>query len=57
VGVFSYAGMPWPEAERNMRLFAREVMPALQKLGPAPGAVLSPAAPVSGAIDVGLLAT
>jgi alkanesulfonate monooxygenase SsuD/methylene tetrahydromethanopterin reductase-like flavin-dependent oxidoreductase (luciferase family) len=32
VGVFSYAGMPWTEAERNMRLFAREVMPALQKL-------------------------
>jgi alkanesulfonate monooxygenase SsuD/methylene tetrahydromethanopterin reductase-like flavin-dependent oxidoreductase (luciferase family) len=35
VGVFSYAGMPWEEAERNMRLFAREVLPALQKLGPA----------------------
>jgi alkanesulfonate monooxygenase SsuD/methylene tetrahydromethanopterin reductase-like flavin-dependent oxidoreductase (luciferase family) len=33
VGVFSYAGMPWAEAERNMKLFAREVMPALQKLG------------------------
>jgi hypothetical protein len=32
VGVFSYAGMPWEEAERNMRLFAREVLPALQKL-------------------------
>ena len=32
VGVFCYAGMPWEEAERNMRLFAREVMPALQKL-------------------------
>ena len=32
VGVFSYAGMPWAEAERNMRLFARDVMPALQKL-------------------------
>jgi alkanesulfonate monooxygenase SsuD/methylene tetrahydromethanopterin reductase-like flavin-dependent oxidoreductase (luciferase family) len=24
-GLFSYAGMPWEEAERNMRLFAREV--------------------------------
>jgi alkanesulfonate monooxygenase SsuD/methylene tetrahydromethanopterin reductase-like flavin-dependent oxidoreductase (luciferase family) len=35
VGVFSYAGMPWEEAERNMRLFAREVLPALQKLDPA----------------------
>ena len=32
VGVFSYAGMPWEEAERNVRLFAREVMPALHAL-------------------------
>jgi len=32
VGVFSYAGMPVAEAERNMRLFARSVMPELQKL-------------------------
>jgi alkanesulfonate monooxygenase SsuD/methylene tetrahydromethanopterin reductase-like flavin-dependent oxidoreductase (luciferase family) len=31
VGVFSYAGMPYEDAERNMRLFAREVMPALQQ--------------------------
>jgi alkanesulfonate monooxygenase SsuD/methylene tetrahydromethanopterin reductase-like flavin-dependent oxidoreductase (luciferase family) len=31
-GVFSYAGMPPEEAERNLRLFAREVMPALQRL-------------------------
>jgi alkanesulfonate monooxygenase SsuD/methylene tetrahydromethanopterin reductase-like flavin-dependent oxidoreductase (luciferase family) len=38
VGVFSYAGMPWDEAERNLRLFAREVMPAVKKL-----AVTSPA--------------
>jgi len=36
VGVFSYAGMPYEDAERNLRLFAREVMPALQKLGAAP---------------------
>jgi hypothetical protein len=35
VGVFSYAGMPWEEAERSQRLFAREVMPALQRLGRA----------------------
>jgi alkanesulfonate monooxygenase SsuD/methylene tetrahydromethanopterin reductase-like flavin-dependent oxidoreductase (luciferase family) len=35
VGVFSYAGMPYPEAERNLTLFAREVMPALQKLDTA----------------------
>jgi hypothetical protein len=32
VGVFSYAGMPAAEAERNMRLFAKEVMPPLQRL-------------------------
>jgi alkanesulfonate monooxygenase SsuD/methylene tetrahydromethanopterin reductase-like flavin-dependent oxidoreductase (luciferase family) len=56
VGVFSYAGMPYVDAERNMRLFAREVMPALQKLSaeaPAPGrgAEASAAAPV----NVGLL--
>jgi alkanesulfonate monooxygenase SsuD/methylene tetrahydromethanopterin reductase-like flavin-dependent oxidoreductase (luciferase family) len=31
-GVFSYAGMPWDEAERNMRLFARELLPELKKL-------------------------
>jgi alkanesulfonate monooxygenase SsuD/methylene tetrahydromethanopterin reductase-like flavin-dependent oxidoreductase (luciferase family) len=37
-GLFSYAGMPWDEAERNMRLFAREVMPELKKVG-APAAV------------------
>jgi alkanesulfonate monooxygenase SsuD/methylene tetrahydromethanopterin reductase-like flavin-dependent oxidoreductase (luciferase family) len=33
-GVFSYAGMPYDEAERNMRLFAAEVMPELKKLAP-----------------------
>src|SRR5712692_7683913 len=33
VGVFSYAGMPCDEAERNVRLFAANVLPALQKLG------------------------
>jgi alkanesulfonate monooxygenase SsuD/methylene tetrahydromethanopterin reductase-like flavin-dependent oxidoreductase (luciferase family) len=35
VGVFSYAGMPPDEAERNMRLFAREVRPALASVGDA----------------------
>jgi alkanesulfonate monooxygenase SsuD/methylene tetrahydromethanopterin reductase-like flavin-dependent oxidoreductase (luciferase family) len=42
VGVFSYAGMPIAEAERNMRLFARTVLPRLQALGveqAAPAAV------------------
>src|SRR5207253_2068048 len=36
VGVFSYAGMPYDEAERNMRLLAKEVMPELKKPAPAP---------------------
>ena len=35
IGVFSYAGMSREESERNMRLFAREVMPRLQN-GEAP---------------------
>jgi len=35
VGVFGYAGMPVAEAERSMRLFAAEVLPTLQGLGPA----------------------
>ncbi len=34
IGVFSYHGMPREEAERNMRLFAAEVMPALKDLPP-----------------------
>ena len=32
VGVFSYAGMPYEMAEKNMRLFAAEVMPRLKKM-------------------------
>jgi alkanesulfonate monooxygenase SsuD/methylene tetrahydromethanopterin reductase-like flavin-dependent oxidoreductase (luciferase family) len=45
IGVFSYAGMPWDEAERNMRLFAREVLPALKRLEDLPGqAASAPAA-------------
>ena len=35
MGVFSYAGMPHDEAERNMKLFAGTVMPELKKLAPA----------------------
>ena len=31
VGCFSYANMPAAESERNMRLFAREVLPELKK--------------------------
>jgi alkanesulfonate monooxygenase SsuD/methylene tetrahydromethanopterin reductase-like flavin-dependent oxidoreductase (luciferase family) len=32
--IFSYAGMPWADAERSMRLFAREVAPRLREVGP-----------------------
>ena len=28
----AYAGMPWAEAERNLRLFTATVMPELKKL-------------------------
>jgi alkanesulfonate monooxygenase SsuD/methylene tetrahydromethanopterin reductase-like flavin-dependent oxidoreductase (luciferase family) len=33
-GVFSYAGMPYEDAERSMRLFASEVMPRLKAHAP-----------------------
>ncbi|MBM3941314.1 MAG: LLM class flavin-dependent oxidoreductase [SAR202 cluster bacterium] len=36
VGVFSYAAMPYEEAEGSMKLFAREVLPALQRFEPRP---------------------
>jgi alkanesulfonate monooxygenase SsuD/methylene tetrahydromethanopterin reductase-like flavin-dependent oxidoreductase (luciferase family) len=36
VALFSYGGMPWELAERNMRLFAKEVMPELKRHVPAP---------------------
>jgi alkanesulfonate monooxygenase SsuD/methylene tetrahydromethanopterin reductase-like flavin-dependent oxidoreductase (luciferase family) len=29
-GVFSYAGMPYADAERSMRLFASDVLPRLK---------------------------
>ncbi|HZR81671.1 MAG TPA: LLM class flavin-dependent oxidoreductase [Candidatus Binatia bacterium] len=35
VAIFSYAGMSFPDAERSMRLFAREVLPEL-KSSPIP---------------------
>jgi alkanesulfonate monooxygenase SsuD/methylene tetrahydromethanopterin reductase-like flavin-dependent oxidoreductase (luciferase family) len=47
VGVFSYAGMPYDEAERNLRLFATEVMPAVKKMAvtaPAPAEAVPAAA-------------
>ena len=43
VGVFSYAGMPAAEAERNMRLFATDVMPALQRLDREPASAVQSA--------------
>ncbi len=57
VGVFSYAGMPWEEAERNMRLFAREVMPEVKKIDVAARATAPRPAPAGAALDVGLLGT
>ena len=44
---FSFAGMPYHEAERSLRLFAREVMPELRRweAEPSPDQV-RPAAPV-----------
>jgi alkanesulfonate monooxygenase SsuD/methylene tetrahydromethanopterin reductase-like flavin-dependent oxidoreductase (luciferase family) len=35
IGVFRFGGMPPAEAERSMRLFAKEVMPELKKISPA----------------------
>jgi alkanesulfonate monooxygenase SsuD/methylene tetrahydromethanopterin reductase-like flavin-dependent oxidoreductase (luciferase family) len=43
-GVFSYAGMPWAEAERNMRLFASAVAPRLRALDALPLGAARPAA-------------
>jgi alkanesulfonate monooxygenase SsuD/methylene tetrahydromethanopterin reductase-like flavin-dependent oxidoreductase (luciferase family) len=34
--IFKYGGMPIEQATKSMRLFAREVMPALKELSPAP---------------------
>jgi alkanesulfonate monooxygenase SsuD/methylene tetrahydromethanopterin reductase-like flavin-dependent oxidoreductase (luciferase family) len=44
IAVFSYGGMPPELAERNMRLFASEVMPALQREGIESVTVNAPAA-------------
>ncbi|MBI4609031.1 MAG: LLM class flavin-dependent oxidoreductase, partial [Candidatus Rokubacteria bacterium] len=55
VGVFSYAGMPYDEAERNMRLFAKEVMPALKRVGREPVAGQVAPRRAGAELDVGLL--
>ena len=36
---FAYGGMPYEEANRNMRLFAERVMPEIQRLGSQQGAL------------------
>src|SRR5438067_1566830 len=45
VACFRYAGMPVDEAERSMRLFAREVLPELKTLGGEAPARPAPAEP------------
>ena len=37
-GVFSYAGMPYDMAEKNLRLFASEVLPRLKAHAPVKAA-------------------
>jgi hypothetical protein len=34
--IFKYGSMPMQEAEKSMRLFSKEVMPALKALKPEP---------------------
>jgi alkanesulfonate monooxygenase SsuD/methylene tetrahydromethanopterin reductase-like flavin-dependent oxidoreductase (luciferase family) len=55
VGVFSYAGMPYDEAERNIRLFARDVMPELRKVAAGTPTPAAKPAPAPATVDVGLL--
>jgi alkanesulfonate monooxygenase SsuD/methylene tetrahydromethanopterin reductase-like flavin-dependent oxidoreductase (luciferase family) len=42
VAVSQYGGMPYDEGERNLRLFASEVMPALRELPEHPGFAAEP---------------
>jgi alkanesulfonate monooxygenase SsuD/methylene tetrahydromethanopterin reductase-like flavin-dependent oxidoreductase (luciferase family) len=55
VGVFSYAGMPYEDAERSMRLFARAVMPALRTVRTGAPAGVADEAPDGAPVNVGLL--
>jgi hypothetical protein len=41
--IFKYGAMPIDKAEKSMRLFAKEVMPALQALNPRPITAEAPA--------------
>jgi len=47
--IFKYGSMPMAATEKSMRLFAKEVMPALKELRPAPltvnGRAAAPATP------------
>jgi hypothetical protein len=40
--IFKYGAMPIDKAEKSMRLFAKEVMPALKALNPKPIAAEAP---------------
>src|SRR5581483_4099011 len=57
VGVFSYAGMPFEEAERNLRLFAEQVLPAIARLEPPPPAGPAHVGPREAEFPSGLLGT
>jgi alkanesulfonate monooxygenase SsuD/methylene tetrahydromethanopterin reductase-like flavin-dependent oxidoreductase (luciferase family) len=45
ISAFKFGGMPYEEARASMRLFAKEVMSELRKLGPDPLFNTEPAAP------------
>ena len=38
MGAFSYGGMPYGEAERNLRLFAEAVLPEVKRIEAEPPA-------------------
>ena len=48
IAAFSYAGLPYADAEASMRLFAREVRPELAKVAPAAVREGASAVPVAG---------
>jgi len=47
IGVFSYGGMPYDMATRNVQLFADKVLPRLKKLGSARAATATDGARVA----------
>jgi alkanesulfonate monooxygenase SsuD/methylene tetrahydromethanopterin reductase-like flavin-dependent oxidoreductase (luciferase family) len=55
---FSFAGMPYPEAEASLRLFAREVLPVIRELASDPLATPHPLGPprASARVPLGSLA-